>query len=53
MNQAVAKTKSLQKGTEVPWRLETETLPAVFFHPYLQELRVRLKVKRKTELCEN
>jgi len=38
------KNKSLQKGREVPWRLETEILPAACFHPHLQQIRVRLKV---------
>jgi len=37
----------------VLWRLEMENLPTACFHPYLHEVRVRLKVKRKTELCES
>jgi hypothetical protein len=41
--------KSLQEGTTIPWRLEVETLPVACFHPYLHEVRGRLKVKRKTD----
>jgi hypothetical protein len=49
----IRQNKSLQEGTRVLWRLETEVLPAVCFHPYLHELRGRLEVKRKTELFGN
>jgi hypothetical protein len=44
----IRQNKSLQEGMRVLWRLGTGTLPAACFHPYLQEVRVRLKVKRKT-----
>jgi len=49
----IRKKKSLLEGTSVLWRLETGILPAAFFHPYLHELRGRLKVKRKSELSRN
>ena len=44
------KKESLQEGTKVLRRLEAETLPVACFHPYLQKVRGRLKVERKTHL---
>ena len=40
-------------GTEIPWRLHFQNLRVTFFHGQLQKVAVMLKVKRKTELCED
>jgi hypothetical protein len=47
------KLKSLQKETEVLWRLDSQYLLVAFFHGRLQKVRVVLKVERRTELFGN
>jgi hypothetical protein len=53
MNHAVAQTKSLQRRTEVPWRLHLQNLRVALFHGHLKKVRVVLKVYRKTEMFGN
>jgi hypothetical protein len=43
--------KKPPERNESPLEALNGTLPAACFHPYLQELRVRLKVKRKTSFA--
>ena len=45
--------ETLQAGTKVLGRLETDTLPVACFHPYLQKVRGRLKAERKTDFVRN
>jgi hypothetical protein len=45
------KMKKPPERNESPLEALNGTLPAACFHPYLQELRVRLKVKRKTSFA--
>jgi len=40
-------TKSLQKGTDAPWRLHFQNLRVAFFHGHLKKVKVVLKVNRR------
>jgi hypothetical protein len=44
------KTKSLQKGTDVPWRLRFQDPRVAVFHGHLRKVSVMLQVNRVTEL---
>jgi hypothetical protein len=45
-------TKSLQRRTEVPWRLHFQTLGVALFHGHLKKVRVTPRVYGKLILPE-